>query len=278
MNAPPDRPVLRYHGGKFRLAPWVIGALPPHRVYVEPFCGAASILMQKPRASVEVINDLNDSIVNLFRVLRDPQQAANLEELLRLTPYARTEYYDALEPTDDPVEAARRMICLAYMGFGSASLNTRHRSGFRIKWSGSYVSSSNSWTRYPDSIARFVARLQGVTIENKPALDIIAQYQKPEVLLYCDPPYVADTRNMTHHSCRYRNDMDDDDHRALAVALRASKSMIVLSGYPSALYEELYPDWQRVTCQARIEHGQLRTEALWLNAAAMKHQQGVLTL
>lgn len=279
----PTRPVLRYHGGKFRLAPWVVSWLPAHRVYLEPYLGAGSVFMHKPRCHVEVLNDLSDRIVNLFQVLRDPHQAQELERLLRLTPYARAEYEAAIVPTDAPVEAARRLVTLAYMGFGAASLNTKHLSGFRVKWSGSYVSGSNSWLRYPDAIAAFTERLQGVTIERKPALRLIEQYDKENVLIYADPPYVGTERNMSHPSCRYQYDMTEQDHRDLAAVLRASKSMVVLSGYPSLLYDELFPDWKMVTCQARIEHGQIRTEALWLNPACVaalerEQKQGALEL
>ena len=70
----PTRPVLRYHGGKWRLAPWILGFFPPHRVYVEPFGGAASVLMRKPRAYAEIYNDLDDvsqAVATLARILRD---------------------------------------------------------------------------------------------------------------------------------------------------------------------------------------------------------------
>ncbi|WP_199905478.1 DNA adenine methylase [Microvirgula aerodenitrificans] len=84
-----DRPVLRYHGGKFRLAPWILEFFPPHQIYVEPFGGAAGVLIQKPRSHGEVYNDLDGDIVNLFRVLRSPEQRQLLLEQLVLTPYAR---------------------------------------------------------------------------------------------------------------------------------------------------------------------------------------------
>lgn len=84
------------------LAPWIIANLPPHRIYVEPFGGAASVLMRKPRAYAEVYNDLDGDVVNVFRVLRDAEAAGRLEALLRLTPFARDEFFAAYEESVDP--------------------------------------------------------------------------------------------------------------------------------------------------------------------------------
>ncbi|ASM76453.1 Site-specific DNA-methyltransferase [Vitreoscilla filiformis] len=91
----PKRAVLRYFGGKWAIAPWVLRHLPPHRIYVEPFGGAASVLMRKTRSEIEVYNDLDSEIVSLFRVIQDPMQCAALMRKLRRTPYARAEFDQA---------------------------------------------------------------------------------------------------------------------------------------------------------------------------------------
>jgi hypothetical protein len=116
---PVTRPAVRWYGGKFRLAPWIIAHCPPHRIYVEPFGGGGSVLLRKPRAYAEVYNDLDDWIVNLFKVLRDRTKSTRLIELLRLTPFARVEFEEADTATSDDVENARRLIVRAFMGFGS---------------------------------------------------------------------------------------------------------------------------------------------------------------
>jgi DNA adenine methylase len=126
----PTRPVLRYHGGKFRKAPWIIGHFKPHRVYVEPYGGGASVLMRKPRADFEVYNDLDGDVVNVFRVLRDRRRSRALEQLLRLTPWARAEFELSYEASDDPVERARRTIVRCFMGHGTTS-RRKNRTGFR---------------------------------------------------------------------------------------------------------------------------------------------------
>ncbi|MBH9009927.1 DNA adenine methylase [Pseudomonas aeruginosa] len=104
------RPILRYHGGKWKLAPWIIQHLPPHHTYVEPFGGAASVLLRKARSHAEVYNDLNGDVVNLFRVARD--HGEKLRQALTLTPFARDEFEASYVETTDPLERARRFECL----------------------------------------------------------------------------------------------------------------------------------------------------------------------
>ena len=126
QNPSISRPVLRYHGGKYRLAPWIIQHLPPHRVYTEPFGGAASVLMRKERASlVEVYNDKDGEIVSLFKVLRDPTLAKQLAMALQCTPFAREEFQQSYEPADDVIEQARRTVCRAFMGLAATVLAAR---------------------------------------------------------------------------------------------------------------------------------------------------------
>lgn len=125
----PSRPVLRWHGGKWLLAPWIISHMPAHRVYVEPFGGAASVLMRKPRAKSEVWNDLDGDLFNLFDVLRGPNSAAVIRAV-SLTLFSRADFERAYEPADDPVERARRLLIRSHQGFGSNGANpTPSRAG-----------------------------------------------------------------------------------------------------------------------------------------------------
>jgi DNA adenine methylase len=271
----PTRPVLRYHGGKWMLAPWILQHFPPHRVYTEPYSGAASILMRKPRAGlVEVYNDLHGEIVSLFRVLRDPDQAARLADLLRLTPFAREEFALSYEPTDDPVEQARRTVVRSMMGFGSNSASGM-KSGFRANGNRQTAHPASDWVNYSAAVAAFTERLQGVVIENRMAIDIIRQHDYPDALHYCDPPYVHETRSAftTTKGKGYRHEMTDDDHRELARVLRECRGMVIVSGYPSPLYDELYDGWNISERAAMADAGKNgrgdRTEVLWINDACM---------
>lgn len=273
MSSAPSRPVLRYHGGKWRLAPWIIQHFPPHRVYVEPFGGAASVLMRKPRSYAEVYNDLDGEIVNLFRVLRS-DRADELVRLLRLTPFARAEFVLSYEPDDDPVEQARRTVVRSFMGFGSNAHN--QATGFRSNSNRSHTTPAHDWRNYPDAMETMVERLRGVVIEHRDARYVIAQHDSPETLHYVDPPYPFGTRN---RGPDYAYEMSDDDHRALADVLRSVQGMVVLSGYACDLYDvELYPDWHRVEKTALADGARKRTEVLWLNEAAASRAMTQLTI
>jgi DNA adenine methylase len=268
MSAP-TRPVMRYHGGKWKLAPWLLEHFPPHRVYVEPFGGGASVLLRKERSHGEVYNDLDGDVVNVFRVLRDPATADRLRVLLELTPYAREEFNASYEPAADPVERARRVIVRSGMGFGSAAVLSKHNTGFRPCSNRAGTVPAQDFANWTNQIDAFTRRLRGVTIENRPALHVITQHDDTDTLLYVDPPYPLGTRGSARGvRQKYVHEMTDDEHRALANVLRAAEGMVVLSGYPCDLYDrELYPDWQRRERKHFADGARERTEVVWLNPA-----------
>jgi DNA adenine methylase len=265
----PTRPVLRYHGGKFRLGPWVVSNLPPHKRYTEAYAGAASVLMHKPRVYAEVVNDLDGEICSLFRVLRDPAQSRELKRLLVLTPFARSEFELSYLPAQDPIEQARRTIARSFMGFGSAAASGQD-TGFRNDASRSYTTPATDWANYPDALDFFTQRLRGVVVENMPALQLLEKFDGPDTLHYQDPTYLPETRSQKRRQGHcYRYEMTVKEHGQLAEFNHASRSMVVISGYASDLYDlELYPDWHRIERQTFADGARPRVEVLWLNVSA----------
>lgn len=278
MTSAPTRPILRYHGGKWRLAPWVIGHFPLHRIYVEPYGGAASILLRKPRCYAEVYNDVWDDVVNLFRVLRDERRAILLEAQLRLTPFARTEFRLAYLPTQHPVERARRLLIRSFMGYGSASANPAHKTGFRNDSDRSGTTPARDWRNWPDNIQSLTERLQGVCIENRPAMQIIPEFDTPKTLFYVDPPYPHSTRCYRSRNEGYCHEMTDAEHIALAELLHQVQGMVVVSGYACPLYLDAYRDFVREERGTYADGAKPRTECLWLNPAAVRNRQKGLDL
>lgn len=262
------RPLLRYHGGKWRLAPWVISYFPPHRVYVEPFGGAASVLLRKKRSYAEVYNDLDDDVVNLFRVLRSPK-AADLVEQLRLTPFSRTEFMGSYEAPLDDVDKARRLVVRSYMGFGSDGHNGDAPTGFRPTSNRSGTTPAHDWMNYPAALEGIIARLAGVVVENRPAVAVMAHQDSPDTLHYVDPPYLHETRSTARNSSKrnYRHEMDREDHMELLDFLTTLEGMVVLSGYPHPLYDAALRGWRKVERAAMADGARPRVEALWLNPA-----------
>lgn len=255
-----SRPLLRYHGGKFILSDWIISHFPAHRIYVEPFGGAGSVLLSKPRSYQDVYNDLDGEIVNLFRVARN--HGEELVRALELTPYSRDEFALSYDKADDPIEIARRTVIRSFMGHGSNSHN--RPTGFRRHSRQSGTSPCTDWRNYPPALVDIVDRLRGVVIENRDALGLIAEQDSEQTLFYLDPPYVASTRDK---GSDYRFEMTDQQHRELAEALYGVRGMIVLSGYRSALYDELYGNWAQIDRAAKADGARDRIETLWLNPA-----------
>lgn len=271
-----SRPLIRYHGGKFRLAPWILRFFPAHRIYTEAFGGAASVLLQKPRSHGEVYNDVDGDVVNLFRVLRDRDMAAELTQACALTPYAREEFDRAWDGTDDPLERARRTIIRAQMGFGSAGA-TKGNTGFRIDTKRAYQTAQMDWAGYPPVLLQVAERLQGVLIEHRPAVDVLLQHDTPETLHFVDPPYVLATR-CRRGSAAYRHEMDDDGHAELLDTVGRLEGMVVLCGYDSELYRDALAGWDLRMTSARASGGRgtvRRTECAWLNQACVERLGGL---
>ena len=261
MTAAPTRPIMRYLGGKWLLAPWIISHFPSHRTYAEPFGGVASVLLRKPRSRAEIYNDADGEIVNLFRVLRSPVESRELVRTVRLTPFSRHEYETAFLLSGDPIEQARRTLVKSAMGFGSNSV--QRRTGFRPGYTRQGQTPAGDWSNLPGSMTQIIERLRGVIVEERPALEIIHRYDSADTLFYVDPPYVHATRG---DDSRYRLEMSDDDHREMAATLRRARGMIVVSGYSCALYDtELFTDWQRIDYATHADGGRDRIESLWLS-------------
>lgn len=259
------RPPVKWHGGKHYLAGRICDLLPPHDTYVEPFGGAASVLLNKEPSPVEVYNDLDLRITRLFRVLRD--QGDELLHRLALTPYSEIEYKEAGEDAADEVEQARRDFVRWRQSHGGRGGNfsfTMHcsRRGMADVVSG-YLSSID------ENLPCIVERLRSVQIVHRPADEVIRRWDAPDTLFYCDPPYLPETRGVTSRDI-YGVEMSEQDHSVLASVLRSCKGKVILSGYPSALYDDLYRGWKFVSFDvanhaAGAKVKGRKEECLWMN-------------
>lgn len=266
MTAPP----FAYFGGKMRAADKIISLLPSHGHYVEPFAGSMAVLLAKPRSQMETVNDLDRNLMTFWRILRE--RPDDLAMAMALTPHARAEHLEAyrLDEIDgDDLERARRVWVILSQGRGGSM----RRTGWRF-----YRNPGASTYAMPDYLDAYVRRvppcadrLSGVSLECRDAFEVIADYgQHPDVLLYVDPPYLGTTR-----SANYAHEMlSENEHRTLAETLNRAHAAVVLSGYSSPLYDEIYAGWHRTEFAAwtgnGIRDGRTRvdgerTEVLWSN-------------
>ncbi|MFN0021063.1 MAG: DNA adenine methylase [Pirellulaceae bacterium] len=264
----PDAPVAWY-GGKYYLARWIIEHLPTHRVYVEPFGGMANVLLKKQPSEVEVFNDLDGRVVNLFRVLRDRQQFEELKRLAELTPYSREQFAElcAMPEPATPIEKA--------FWFFVRCRQARGGIGMSNITANAWATSTRTRRSMPEPISKYLSaldgldavaeRFRGVMVEAVPAIELIKKYDGPDVLFYCDPPYLGSTRH-GGKAATYHVEMTDSDHELLLEQLRQCVGKVVLSGYPSPLYDRLLSGWQRIERPTKVQFsnsGGDRTEVLW---------------
>lgn len=259
------RPALKWYGGKNKIASWVISHFPQHTCYVEPFGGAASVLLHKQKADHEVYNDLDGELVNFFRVLRE--DTARLMALIELTPFSREEHRQAWQVAADPLERARRFYVRCWQSWGAGTHATPGAAGWQTQKSTRRGTTAVEGWRDIGHLATIANRLLGVQIENDNALDVIDRFDTQATLFYVDPPYLASTRNKSR---AYRHELSDEQHHQLADRLQAVQGMVVLSGYENLLYSRLYRGWQKVTISTTNRNCNSVQEVLWLSPNATR--------
>lgn len=263
------RPPITYYGGKIGMAERIIELMPSHRVYIEPFFGSGAVFFAKPAVTHEIVNDVDGAVVAFFRVLRERPE--DLAQVCRLTPYAREEYAaaDCDERGLDDLERARRFWVRVNQSFAKTA-------GPRTGWSITTARTQSVCGSVAGRLDRFAAcaeRLSQVAIESCDGADLIERLATADTVVYVDPPYLGTTRSGMTKRGDYRCEMGDrEDHERLAEVLHQTPATVILSGYPSPLYEDLYGDWPRLDTAVLAhssnavtsERGD-RTEVLWMN-------------
>jgi len=242
-NPPRLRAPFKYYGGKGHMIAKIVPLIPDGKVYVEPYCGAASIFFSKPPHSAEVLNDLNGDIVNLFRVLQDKESFEECRHRIMYTPYARAEFARALEMISEPVvssvsvDRAWAWFVAKNQGFSGTAKSVGDW-GRAFTSSGGVAKNVNSWLMRQSLLDAWRHRLMTTQIDSRDALEVIRYWDSPETVFYCDPPYVIDTRAKGSRA-KYKHECQNDHHASLLDALLGLKGKAVVSGYDHALYEPL---------------------------------------
>lgn len=250
--------ILKYPGAKNRIASWIVSFIPNHDVYVEPYFGSGGVFFNKHKCHIETINDLHGEVVNYFKVLRDNPDS--LINGIQMTPYSREEYDNSytIKENETNIERARKFCVRCWQGFGCANL---YHNGFK---SGQQTVSPNpakAWDKLPSTLQLASERLKGVQIECLDALELIRRYDTEDVFIYCDPPYLLDTRK----SNLYKHEMTNEQHIELLNLLKNHKGKVLISGYDNDLYNSILVGWNKEYKDTLAEQGLKRTECLWMN-------------
>lgn len=253
--------LTRYHGGKTKMAQWIIDHMPGHKVYVEPYGGMASVLLTKKSALSEVYNDKNKEVFNLFKMVRE--RGEELAHVLNMTTFSRDELELAYIPSEDNVESARRFLVRAEMSISSTSMN--ERTGFRSAINKDYSSQFFTFYKRPDVILKVRDRLARVCIENTEAKNIIERFDSKETLFYLYPPYVNETRGKSSVTRGYLHNMTNQDHLEMLELALKLKGKVIISGYDNELYRDMLKDWNVKKTTSYDDARRAKTEVIWMN-------------
>ena len=258
------RAIIKYPGSKWRIAEWIISQFPEHHSYVEPFFGSGAVFFQKKPSHIETINDLDGEVVNFFEWVRnDPERLARA---IYLTPFSRQVYEEAYMPGRDSFEQAVKFCTRLNMGHGFRT--TGEKVGWKCDLQGRQRSYAvKYWNDMPEKIILTAERLKEAQIECRPAVDVIERFNFENVLIFCDPPYLLETR----FGKQYKHEMTENDHKELLAVLLESRAKVILSGYESDLYNDALQEWYKSHITSITQNAQKRgREVLWMNFEPME--------
>ncbi len=265
--------------------------IPYDQLFVDVFGGGGSVLLNRKPSPVEVYNDLDGNLVNLFRVIQHPEHSVELERRLRSTLYSKEEFVKAIaivkgeaEPLD-PVEQAWAM----FVNMNQSVVGRVYRT--QGNWSRAAISVSgesaviSGWKSLINRLGGVYDRLSSVQVEQRDAIESIEYWDGGETVFYVDPPYVHDTRVETEY---YAHEMSNDDHKKMIDALISVNGYAVVSGYDHPIYNKLDTsgwtrvEFNRVTTMTASQRSKgddwtrdikprgKRTEIVWLNPKAQE--------
>lgn len=258
---------LRWVGSKSRIADWIVSLMPKHGIYVEPFFGSGWVFFKKPKVKVEVINDIDDRVYALFKVLSDEELFQRFVEKIWFVGASEKLHYEMLERLRrSDLDLVDKAVAFFYVNRFCLSGNLGD--GFLICRGGD---TSSLYEGVKKRLLAIRRRLENVTVLNRDWKDVVLKYDSEETLFYLDPPYVLETRE--NSTGVYVYEMSDEEHEELVDICLKLKGKVILSGYRNKIYERLEENgWIRldkeIALQCKVVCGgtrDKRIESIWLN-------------
>lgn len=226
---------FKYYGGKTAQLKHILPIInnTPHTCYVEAFGGSGAVLLNKKPSDIEVYNDLDEKIVNFFRVLQNPQKFKTLIHMLSNTPYSRSEFMRAKKiltaETDDVLRAWALFVVLR-----------QSFSGIGLGWSYDIAKPRHMaqvfYRVVDEKLFLIHQRLRNVYIECNDAFEVVQRYDAPTTLFFFDPPYPPSTISA---ELPYAYKMSEEHHIEFAEILRSLQGSYVLTTYATPYYDAL---------------------------------------
>ena len=277
---------LKWFGGKFYLADWLIGLMPPHLTYIEPYAGGLAVLMRKDpmderhqwgtssseRGKSEIVNDVHGGLINFWRVLQDEEAFAKFKRRIEATPFCKQMWQEAealMMPDEsrivdgcDVIAAAAFFVRCRQARAGSmATFTPMRKNATSVHMNGDV----GTWLNAIDSLPEVHNRLRRVVIFNEDAVKVIEREDDWKTLFYLDPPYMHDTRVELNG---YKHEMSIDDHKRLLKTIKGCVGMVMISGYRNEIYDSALVGWHRYDKETTSGSSGLaakRVESVWLN-------------
>ncbi len=267
------RPLVKIHGGKYYQHHHLIILFPfTYHSYIEPFIGGGSILLNKEPNDIEIINDIDNNLFRLYLIVRDSSDEF-IERLNSLEYSLETFTYYLNLKVVNPIDVAIREYVVRRMSRGGLMKSFCWANRLR----GGKPSEINSWQSAINQLPIISKRLKKVQIRNTNALRVIQEYDNKDTFFYCDPPYLPATRVSRK---AYSHEMTQQDHIDLAGVLNSCKGKVLLSGYNSDLYQELYSSWYKseytiVNHSSQKKTKEKKIEVCWSNYDPSLHDIAV---
>ncbi len=263
MNA-----LIKFPGGKNKIKDWVISHFPDNyesMTYVELAVGGGSIILNKKPSVQEIINDINESLINIYFVLKcGSEQFINQ---LKTVTYNEQTFLNALIDQDQPFEDLIDQAVNEYILYRFSRGGMKKTFAWSDRLRGGIPGDQNAWQNSIDNLWKIANRLNFVDIQNKDFKFILNQYNKDNTFIYCDPPYIKSTRISKEV---YDREFTDNDHKDLLDIVTNHKAKILISGYNSKLYNDKLKNWNKYEKLIINHSGQTkikstRLEVLWVN-------------